>query len=64
MDGITGIDWQVRPLAGALGAEVLGCNVAGLDEAGFTAIDQAFLEHQVLVFRRRPDRSVRRRPGS
>ena len=51
MDGITGIDWQVRPLAGALGAEVLGCNVAGLDEAGFTAIDQAFLEHQVLVFR-------------
>ena len=38
MDGITGIDWQVRPLAGALGAEVLGCDLRALDEAAFAAV--------------------------
>ncbi|MEM0989373.1 MAG: TauD/TfdA family dioxygenase [Pseudomonadota bacterium] len=54
MDGITGDDTRtldVRPLTGALGAEVFGLDLAGLDDAGFQALHEAFLEHQVLVIR-------------
>lgn len=41
-----------EPLAGALGAEVRGVSLAGLqDEAVWDAIRRAFLEHMVLVFR-------------
>jgi len=50
MDGmILGSD--VKPLAGALGAEVMGLDLRMLDDAGFAAVHQAFLQHQVLVFR-------------
>ena len=42
----------VEPLAGALGAEVGGVSLAGLeDEAAWDEIRRAFLEHAVLVFR-------------
>ena len=41
----------VSPLPGALGAEITGLDLAGLDDAGFAAIHAAFAEHQVLVFR-------------
>jgi taurine dioxygenase len=42
--------WQVHRLAGALGASVLGPNLAGLDEAGFEAVRVLLLEHLVLFF--------------
>ncbi|MFQ5567671.1 MAG: TauD/TfdA dioxygenase family protein [Paracoccaceae bacterium] len=42
---------KITPLPGALGAEIAGADLAGLDDAGFAAIDSAFLAHQVLVFR-------------
>lgn len=52
MDGAPGM--SVTPLAPALGAEVAGVDLAGLaalDDAGFAAIHEACLAHQVLVFR-------------
>ncbi len=42
---------DVRRLAGALGAEVRGVDLANLDDGVFDAIREAFLEHHVLVFR-------------
>src|SRR5436190_3984778 len=41
----------VEPLAGALGAEVRGANLRALDEAGWQALKQAFLEYSVLAIR-------------
>lgn len=42
---------EVRPLAGALGAEVAGAQLGDLDDATFAEIHRAWLEHQVLFFR-------------
>src|SRR5260370_37160518 len=39
------------PLAGALGAEIRGVSLAGLDDGAWREIHRAFLEHAVLVFR-------------
>jgi taurine dioxygenase len=42
---------EVRPLAGALGAEVFGVNIAkSVGDSDFSEIHRAFLEHLVLFF--------------
>jgi taurine dioxygenase len=44
--------FQVKRIAGALGAEILGIDLAaGLDESQAARIRQVFLEHQVIFFR-------------
>jgi taurine dioxygenase len=40
-----------RALSGAIGAEMPGVDLARLDEGGLAATREAFLAHQVLVFR-------------
>ena len=45
----TAID--VIPTGAALGAEVRGIDLRTVDEAAFTAIHRAWLDHQVLLFR-------------
>ena len=43
---------DVRPLAGALGAEVLGVDLAGdIGNQTFAEIQDAFAEHSVIFFR-------------
>ncbi|MBT8422783.1 MAG: taurine dioxygenase [Gammaproteobacteria bacterium] len=42
---------DIRPMTGALGAEILGVDVKALDDAAFADIHQAFLDYSVLVFR-------------
>jgi taurine dioxygenase len=42
---------EVRPQAGALGAEISGADLAELDDATFAEIRAAWLAHQVLFFR-------------
>lgn len=51
MDGMQAGRPEVRPLAGAIGAEMPGVDLSALDEAGFAAVQAAFHAHQVLVFR-------------
>ena len=41
----------VKRMAGALGAEIEGVDLARLDDATFAEIYRAFLEHQVIFFR-------------
>src|SRR6266481_871484 len=41
----------IEPLAGALGAEIRGVSLAGLDDGAWREIHRAFLEYAVLVFR-------------
>jgi taurine dioxygenase len=41
----------LRPLEGGLGAEVLGLQVAAVDDVTFPAVYAAFLKHQLLLFR-------------
>ena len=43
---------EIHPTGGALGAEVRGASLGdGLDDAGFAAIRQAWLDHLLLLFR-------------
>jgi len=45
-------DLQIRPLAGALGAEILGVDLTkSLGASDFQSIRRAFLEHGAVVFR-------------
>lgn len=44
--------FEVRPLAGALGAEITGVNLADLSEAVFAEIRQALVQYSVLCFRK------------
>ncbi len=41
----------LRPLSPTLGAEIMGVDLAALDDPGFDRIYDAFLEHQMLLFR-------------
>ena len=43
--------FELRPLSGALGAELRGVDVRELDEAGFAALRRAFVDHGVLAIR-------------
>jgi taurine dioxygenase len=43
--------FEAVPLRAALGAEVRGIDLRRLDDASFTAIHEAWLEHVLLVFR-------------
>ena len=43
-------DWRIERLAGALGAEVRGPDLAGLDDDGFAAVQRLLLDHLVLFF--------------
>ncbi len=42
---------KVKPVAGALGAEISGVDLANLDDATFEEIEAAWLEHLVVFFR-------------
>jgi len=42
---------EVRPIAGALGAEIHGADLGALDDETFEEIHQAWLEHLVVFFR-------------
>jgi taurine dioxygenase len=43
--------FALRPLPGGFGAEVVGLAVRDVDDASFPAIHEAFLAHQLLLFR-------------
>ncbi len=52
---------DTNPLSGSLGAEIRGIDLTTLDDADFDAVQAAFLEHHVLVFRDQkltPDQQV------
>jgi taurine dioxygenase len=42
---------QIRPIAGSLGAEVLGVDLAAVDDVTQAGLREAWLEHLVLFFR-------------
>ena len=42
---------EVKPIAGALGAEISGVDLRDVDDATFDDIHDAWLEHQVVFFR-------------
>lgn len=42
---------EVRPLSAAVGAEILGVDLARIDEAQFAAVESAWISHSALLFR-------------
>ena len=42
---------EVRPISGALGAEVSGVDLGRLDDAGVAGVRRALLDHCVIFFR-------------
>lgn len=42
---------EVKPIAGTMGAEIRGVDLAALDDATFDEVYKAWLRHQVVVFR-------------
>jgi taurine dioxygenase len=42
---------RVKPIAGALGAEIDGVDLRDVDDETFEEIQDAWLEHQVVFFR-------------
>lgn len=50
MSSPTVTDWKIDPIAGALGAEIRGVDLATIDDAQFDALHRALLEHLVLFF--------------
>ena len=52
---------EVKPIAGALGAEIHGVNLASIDDEIFAEVHSAFLDHLVIFFRDQditPDQQV------
>ena len=52
---------EVKPIAGALGAEIGGVDLGRLDDATFKEIETAWLEHLVVFFRKQsitPDQQL------
>lgn len=43
-------DWDVRPLAAALGAEITGVSLADVDDAEIATIEDLLVDHKVLFF--------------
>lgn len=48
---------RIRPLSDAIGAEILGVDLATLDDAQFQAIHDAWMDHCILLFRDQRDMS-------
>lgn len=42
---------EIRPLSGALGAEIVGVDLKAMDEAAFAALREVFLDRSVIVVR-------------
>jgi taurine dioxygenase len=51
MHGVPTMAIEIVPLAGTVGAEIHGVDVANLDDATFTVVNQALLDHGVIVLR-------------
>ncbi|MDE0809896.1 MAG: TauD/TfdA family dioxygenase, partial [Alphaproteobacteria bacterium] len=51
MHGVPTMAIEILPLAGTVGAEIHGVDVANLDDATFTVVNQALLDHGVIVLR-------------
>jgi taurine dioxygenase len=48
---VSGASIQIRPITPTIGAEIIGVDLSRLDDASFTAIHRALLDHLVIVLR-------------